>query len=632
MGKGREFLDVDVEWISLVFTPKMPANRVPVTVARMDGVGDGDAFNMIVARVAGFDPDDATFDRVVPITRTDSGIRTVYGIIYRKNEADTAETWARKETVRRMMERFMSRGLVQKIEANHDDRKVPDCFMSECWIVQRNDPRFPDPRDEDAWAGGVKINNPKVWDRVERGECTGFSLRGMAEMTKDYVDIPSEVAATADTIRGEVSRPEVSGEPAKGRGTVVQVLLFSKEKFSVTEAKKWAKDHGYKTGGVDNPEGGAFIHIRQFNPRDFKKGAMGDGGDFATIELTDGVKARIGKPKRATQRTDDGAVKENDEMDTLKGTAGAAVQEPAQKSLLARALTRAGEIMGVSRSEFSDALKSEQGTKRISDLWCLLCDAYWKIIGSAEAIDKEGAIIECVDDFAAAVENGTEVQRATIRHAARIKDGTPEDIDGQMAAVRRSVEVARIAAGAQGTDNKEGADMEQKQIQEMIETSLTAAVKRIGEEFDKKIEALKPKAPDGTAAAPVAPAAAPETLAPAVEARIAAAEAKATAAEAKVVELTQKVADAAAPKGPDAEKIALVEQVKRSEESLATLKGQVEKSEKELGEAKDRLSRLEGKRPAARADAGSQDTPTAPPAAPKVELKPGKGLPKGQIV
>jgi len=84
--------------------------------------------------------------------------------------------------------------------------------------------------------------------------------------------------------------PNVKGKPPKTNKTVTQTLIFSKSEFkSAAAAKKWAKDHGFKSSSVDETE--SSYRIRQFNSDRFKKGS------FSTIKITDGVSAVIAKPK-----------------------------------------------------------------------------------------------------------------------------------------------------------------------------------------------------------------------------------------------------------------------------------------------------------------------------------------------
>ncbi len=75
----------------------------------------------------------------------------------------------------------------------------------------------------------------------------------------------------------------------EAKPTDVQTLIFSKKKFTSEKAKAWAKSHGYKSGDVDTT--GDSHRLRQREPGGMK--------GFHTIELTDGVKAVIGKAKES---------------------------------------------------------------------------------------------------------------------------------------------------------------------------------------------------------------------------------------------------------------------------------------------------------------------------------------------
>lgn len=72
--------------------------------------------------------------------------------------------------------------------------------------------------------------------------------------------------------------------------TTIQTLVFAKDTFkSANAAQSWAKDHGFKSDGVD--ETGDSYRIRQRPPSAFV------AGSFRTIAITDGVSAVIGKIK-----------------------------------------------------------------------------------------------------------------------------------------------------------------------------------------------------------------------------------------------------------------------------------------------------------------------------------------------
>lgn len=79
----------------------------------------------------------------------------------------------------------------------------------------------------------------------------------------------------------------------------IQSLIFPKRKFSISDAKKWAKTHDFKANKADVTKNN--IRIRQFNPNEIKR-----GGECRTIHLgssnVQGVLCEVGvmRKKRFT--------------------------------------------------------------------------------------------------------------------------------------------------------------------------------------------------------------------------------------------------------------------------------------------------------------------------------------------
>lgn len=69
----------------------------------------------------------------------------------------------------------------------------------------------------------------------------------------------------------------------------VQSLVFQKAKFTKAQAKKWAREHGYRFGSVDTTE--STHRLRQADPDQFQLGS------FRTQEFGKGVSAVIARPR-----------------------------------------------------------------------------------------------------------------------------------------------------------------------------------------------------------------------------------------------------------------------------------------------------------------------------------------------
>lgn len=80
------------------------------------------------------------------------------------------------------------------------------------------------------------------------------------------------------------------GNQHKQEGTVIQSLILSKEEYeSREEARSWIVENGYRADKIDETE--VSYRFRQREPSEFIEGS------FRTIDITDGVKAVIGRIK-----------------------------------------------------------------------------------------------------------------------------------------------------------------------------------------------------------------------------------------------------------------------------------------------------------------------------------------------
>jgi hypothetical protein len=82
---------------------------------------------------------------------------------------------------------------------------------------------------------------------------------------------------------GWPSEPDqLESNPSRWQGSEIQSLLFDARRYSVSQAKRWAQDHGLKYGSVDSTEN--YHRLRQFDPGDRR---------CRTIELGHDIKAIV---------------------------------------------------------------------------------------------------------------------------------------------------------------------------------------------------------------------------------------------------------------------------------------------------------------------------------------------------
>jgi len=105
---------------------------------------------------------------------------------------------------------------------------------------------------------------------------------------KTTAQIEREIAEVVGGNPGHPRRPRRSRHVAlkPWAGSEVQSLLFDKQ-WTHSEAKRWARDHGYRSGKVHVTDD--YIRLRQFEPV--------SGREKRTIPFGQGIKAVIEQVK-----------------------------------------------------------------------------------------------------------------------------------------------------------------------------------------------------------------------------------------------------------------------------------------------------------------------------------------------
>lgn len=118
--------------------------------------------------------------KTVQFKKADAAQRIVYGEVYVPYERDTDGNWMTPEEIEKMAHRFMERLRVTKIDRQHDG-EPDEGVVVESFIARPGDPDF----TPGAWVLATKVANQETWDVIMRGEITGYSIAGYAELIPD---------------------------------------------------------------------------------------------------------------------------------------------------------------------------------------------------------------------------------------------------------------------------------------------------------------------------------------------------------------------------------------------------------------------------------------------------------------
>lgn len=156
--------------------------------------------------------------------KSDAEKRKIYGIVYSPDDVDAHGEFASAATIEKSSDGFMKRSNTSAIDTQHSFEVADNVYLTESWIVRKNDAIFPD--DEGAWAVCIKVDNDEIWDQIKSGELTGLSLWGFAEK--------AVVKKTDDT--DEADETEVMTAIEKLGNTISKI--FKSKSMDKVEVKK----------------------------------------------------------------------------------------------------------------------------------------------------------------------------------------------------------------------------------------------------------------------------------------------------------------------------------------------------------------------------------------------------------
>lgn len=117
------------------------------------------------------------WNKELQFKKADKEKRIVYGEVYVPNEKDTQGQWAASEEIEKMAHRFMENLRITKIDKQHNS-EADEGIVVESFIARPGDPDF----TPGAWVLGTKILKEDTWQAILKGEITGYSMAGVAEL------------------------------------------------------------------------------------------------------------------------------------------------------------------------------------------------------------------------------------------------------------------------------------------------------------------------------------------------------------------------------------------------------------------------------------------------------------------
>ena len=170
----------------------------------------------------------ATFQSYGRIVKADSDSHYVTGIVYEPMAEDTDGEYMTAEEIEKAAHWYMK---------NAGDVDIQHCFVKaekidvvESYVAKSDMDIDGTPIKKGTWLMTVEVNDAAVWESIQKGEITGFSMGGLATRSDEDVDLSAE----------DVEKAEDSGEAADslfGRITKAIKDVFSSEKKAVAKGE-----------------------------------------------------------------------------------------------------------------------------------------------------------------------------------------------------------------------------------------------------------------------------------------------------------------------------------------------------------------------------------------------------------
>lgn len=137
----------------------------------------------------------AIFSGYGRIVKTDSENHYVTGIVYEPMKEDSHGDYMEEAEIVKAAYYFAKNG--NKIDLQHSFEPLDGATVVENWIAKADFKIDDEEIRKGTWLMTVEVTDADIWDKIEKGEITGFSMGGIGEYSEEDVDL-SEVEKNAD--------------------------------------------------------------------------------------------------------------------------------------------------------------------------------------------------------------------------------------------------------------------------------------------------------------------------------------------------------------------------------------------------------------------------------------------------
>ena len=124
----------------------------------------------------------ATFSTYGRIVRKDAEHHFVTGIVYEPLAEDAHGNFMTEEEITKAAYYFAKSG--SKVDLQHSFEPLPGAAVVESWITKADFQIGDETVQKGTWLMTVELADQQIWDAIEKGEITGFSMGGVGNYSE----------------------------------------------------------------------------------------------------------------------------------------------------------------------------------------------------------------------------------------------------------------------------------------------------------------------------------------------------------------------------------------------------------------------------------------------------------------
>lgn len=136
-----------------------------------------------------------TFSNYGRIVKTDSENHYVTGVVYEPMTEDSHGDYMEEDEIIKAAYYFAKNG--DKVDLQHSFEPLDGATVVENWVAKADFKIDDEEIRKGTWLMTVEVTDTDIWDKIEKGEISGFSMGGVGEYSEEDVDLSGlEKAAT----------------------------------------------------------------------------------------------------------------------------------------------------------------------------------------------------------------------------------------------------------------------------------------------------------------------------------------------------------------------------------------------------------------------------------------------------